>query len=497
MSIGSTRFEKRLFTGLVCLATLAATPGSAQTTAPSAKLQFLQTIPIPGWDTNAAGFDLFAFNPETRILYVADRTNHGIDAIDTRTNSFVGSLTVPNNASPNGVLVVPELQQMVVTDGGKNVLVYDLRLPGMGPDIYAVPGITGGTDALDYDPLNRRVYVINGNAPYMMTGIDLITKTVASQLALPGSPELMRFNPVDGLIYQVITDGDNKNAGAGVAVFDPVSNTLKPTFLTPDCVPHGIDIDPVSNTAILGCGGAQAQVLMDLKTGAVLKSFPDVTGTDLLLYNPNNRRFYTASSSNKSTTTGCPADGPTNPNYPVLGVFDALSSSTGRLVGIACSGRGAHGLGIDPIQNLIYVGATQYPADPADRSTGSTGVLVYYDPAPAAQNLTTNTRAMLTGLGGNGAGGMVNIRTIGRTLRLDANLQSVSGQTALINVTTTVGNEVIPCSIDYKSGNAVCNGTLVGDPMINGVALLAIDGAPAAQGKISAMPGPVPPVPAR
>nr|MDQ2901477.1 hypothetical protein [Acidobacteriota bacterium] len=254
MSRGSTRFEKRLFTGMLCLAAFAAMPANAQTTAPSAHLQFLQTIPIPGWDTNAAGFDLFAFNPETRIMYVADRTNHGIDAIDTRTNSFVGSLTVPNNASPNGVLVVPELQQMVVTDGKTNVLVYDLRLPGMGPDIYTVPGITGGTDALDYDPLNRRVYVINGNAPYFMTGIDLITKTVASQVALPGSPELMRFNPVDGLIYQVITDGDNKNAGAGVAVFDPVSNTLRPTFLTSDCVPHGIDIDPVSDTAILGCG---------------------------------------------------------------------------------------------------------------------------------------------------------------------------------------------------------------------------------------------------
>jgi hypothetical protein len=87
-----------------------------------------------------------------------------------------------------------------------------------------VPNITAGTDALTYDPLNRTVYVINGTAPYYITGIDLAYKTVSTQAALPGSPELNMFNPVDGLIYQVITDGDNKNAGAGLTVYDPYAN---------------------------------------------------------------------------------------------------------------------------------------------------------------------------------------------------------------------------------------------------------------------------------
>jgi hypothetical protein len=39
--------------------------------------------------------------------------------------------------------------------------------------------------------------------------------------------------PLDGKIWLVITDGDNINAVAGVAVFDPVANTLQPTWLIP------------------------------------------------------------------------------------------------------------------------------------------------------------------------------------------------------------------------------------------------------------------------
>ena len=46
-------------------------------------LQYLQDIGIPGWKaTGAAGnanVDLMGYNPLTRMMYLADRTNNGID----------------------------------------------------------------------------------------------------------------------------------------------------------------------------------------------------------------------------------------------------------------------------------------------------------------------------------------------------------------------------------------------------------------------------------
>jgi DNA-binding beta-propeller fold protein YncE len=65
--------------------------------APHAGLDYLQNITIPGWSNSGstqANFDPFAFNPVNHTMYVADRTNHGVFAIDTHSNEFVGSCNV-------------------------------------------------------------------------------------------------------------------------------------------------------------------------------------------------------------------------------------------------------------------------------------------------------------------------------------------------------------------------------------------------------------------
>jgi hypothetical protein len=424
-------------------------------------------------------------------MYVADRTNKSVGSIDTKTNSYVGTTVLPTGGSTNGVVIAPDLQQLIVTDGQANVIAYDLRVPGSQPAVYAVPNITGGTDALDYNPINQTVYVINGSAPYYMTGIDLVNQRVSSQLKLPASPELMKFDPVDGMIYQVFTDGDNKNAGAGVARYNPYTNTLSSTWPVP-CVPHGIDIDPVTNTAIIGCGTANpsvagsngGQALMDLGSGKILNRFPDVNGTDLLNFNSNNRRWYTASSGNISKTTGCPTDS-TN-SVPVIGVFDANgpTPNIGELVGVLCAGRNAHGLGIDTIQNNIYVGSRQYPVDPSDPTNGVVGVQVFSDPAPSTQRPSGFSQAVATALGGNAPTASVSFEPEGRSIRVDATIQNFGGSTALLSIATTVGSENVWCA--GSSGAATCAGILLGDPLIGGPVLLVSDGVPVAGGTIRA-----------
>ena len=451
-------------------------------------LQYSQTIGMPTWTNSGsaqANYDLFFFNPRTRVMYVADRVNHGVSAIDTRSNAAIGFMKMPNNSSPNGVLVAPDLQKLAVTDGGKNLWVWDLRLPGNDPMQYAIPNIGGGTDAFDYDLYNRTVYLINGTAPYYMTGVNLVTGAI-TQLQLPWSPELTRFNTVDGLIYQVITDGDNKNAAAGMIAYDPVANKITSTVLTPNCVPHGIDIDPVSNVALLGCGTNQGQIMINLKDGTIMKQFSDVTGTDLLVFNPNNRRFYTGSAGNVATTSGCSAD--STKAIPVIGIFDALMTGgvpVPRLVGVACAGRNAK-VGVDPIENFIYSPTRQYPADPNSATTGQTGVSVFIDPAPPAQPLTVKTQAVLKSLGSSTAVATVNTAIDGRVVRIDSTPTGVSGKTALLVFSTTVGYESVDCAVDTTSNKAICGGDLVGDPLIGSMVTLAVDGVAAARGPVAA-----------
>ena len=447
-------------------------------------LTLIETIPVPTWTNTGAtqaNLDIFAFNPWTRVMYVADRTNHAVTAIDTLNNGVIGVLPIPGGGSTNGVLVALDVQKLVVTDGKANVFVYDLRVPGVAPDAYALPGVTGGTDALDYDPLNHTVYVINGSAPYFITGIDLVNRNIRSQLALPGSPELMRFNPNDGMIYQAITDGDNAGKGRGLYVYDPVANKITAQYLTPDCTPHGVELDPVSNVAMLGCSPGP-QTFLDLnRGGAVIKTFANITGTDLTAFNPNTRNFYTGSGGNNIAATGCPTD--SGKNFPLIGIFNAPAAGQANFVGVQCSGRSAKGPGVDPIDNFIYVGTRQYPVDPADANTGQSGILVYLDPSPR-MDARPGTQVTISSLTGKQSLGTIQFSAAQRRgLRGSGTLQGLPKGIPAIVIPTSIGNELITCGTG-ADGVTFCDGPLLGTPLIGAPALLGVDGAPMARGVI-------------
>src|ERR1700704_848625 len=92
-------------------------------------LQYMQTIPVPNWRVGVANTDVFGFNPVTRIMYLADRTNHGVIAIDTHSNEVIGLIPMEATSVPNVPVVAIDLQQLAVTDGLSSVLVWDLRVP--------------------------------------------------------------------------------------------------------------------------------------------------------------------------------------------------------------------------------------------------------------------------------------------------------------------------------------------------------------------------------
>src|SRR5262245_41341923 len=299
----------------VCL-DLAVVPGekaNAATPTPLAGLEFLTKIPIINWTatgTNQASTDVWSFDPSTNTLYFADRVNKGVSVIDTNTNTYLGTLKVPTcdvagtrpGSCPSGVVVAPDLHKLVVTDrntaltaGGttvnlKSIFIYDLRLLSAAPIQLNLAAGTN-TDELDYDPINHRAYVANTSAPFFLTVVDLLTNAIVDSIPLPSNPEQPRFNPIDGMIYQSIPD-DDSNAGANSSVLriDPSKSgaaAIVKTFkLGPSCLARGIDIDPLTNTALVGCAAPGAQVLLDLSGDmSLITTFPGVTGTDTLYIN--------------------------------------------------------------------------------------------------------------------------------------------------------------------------------------------------------------------
>jgi hypothetical protein len=468
-------------------------------------VKFYQNITIPGWGTTGsagnANVDLMGYNPVTKMMYLADRTNRGIDVIDTHDNVVVGKIAMPPGSvygtpitGPNGVLVAVNLQQLVVTDGLQSVYVWDLRAPQAQPDVYTFPTSLGtDTDAVDYDPINQTIYVVTDNPPEYLIGISLPYKQIVAKIPLPVSSDLIKWNSIDGKIYVAAEDADgtDNNAAAGVYAYDPATGPNGPVTLiskTPACPGHGIDIDPISNIAVMGCFGGtgdKGDVAVNLSTGAVVNTFTDVGGTDAVVYNPNLRRFYAAAGLGTATTSGCPKG--TGPFTPVLG---SIGGATGALSGVACTG-GGHIAGVDPSTNSIYVPVSQYPADPSSGSTGVNGVLVFRDTTPLPQAPITSATAALSGTGSSAATGTVQISAIDRKLHATANPTGLpaGSMAAWLTVPTTITNEWLACAVNAAALSAVCSEDLIGEPVIGAQITFSVDmgqgGVAAARGIIT------------
>ena len=383
--------------------------------------------------------------------------------------------------------MAPDLQKLVVTSRQTTDWIYDLKTPGAPPVTVTVPS---GTDELDYDPIHQRVYVANTNAPFFLTGIDLAganANMVVAQIPLPGNPEQPRFNPVDGMIYMaipsvglVVIDPNAGSTGTGAIVTTLTGGGSGSLPSIAACGPQGNDIDPVTNTMLIGCRGTlNGEAVLNLTTGQMLSFQPYPTSNDVLKFNPNTRRWYTGTGGNLNNGGNCPSTN-TVTVWPALGVFAApapgSTSLNATFVGTTCTGRGGQRALVDTIGNNIYVNQTQYPADPSSSSTGQSGILALNDPAPT-QPTPARSQSVL------GSNGTVTFTQNGRTMNVFANLQGLTDAPTALVVTSTVGNETVACN--EAAGKATCTGNLIGDPAIGGIVDLANNGKILSKGTIA------------
>ena len=467
---------------------------------PDAGLQLQTLIPVPNWGTGAAGttaasWDIITFNPVTRVFYIADRNNHGATAIDTKTWRAIGSIALPGCAansacSPSGVGVAPDLQKLLITDRDMRAYIYDLRVPGQGPAATLI--VPAGPDEMDYDPLNHRYYFGNTTGPsFNVNVVDMVTNTYVGAISLPAAPENPRFNPVDGHIYVPVP-------GVEVDEIDPQQGTagaivrripFPASLLAAATCCNSFDIDPTTNTAVTASGQI---VALDIPSGTYTPLLVG-TGVDIGFFNPHNRRWYFGARLNGPTSAqNCPKDNATPPLTSEVAVVAEANPSGATLIGGSCTGRAARAAGVDPFQDNVYVPTPQYPSDPTSATTGSAGVLVFHDPAPADDlnvsggNEEGHSQAVLTPVAGSGVMGTVDFTLRRRNMSVEASLTGLPAtivNTVLV-VTTTVGNESINCGVDGR-GNGYCEGYVYGDPLIGGVVDVGSNGTFVAQGHIT------------
>ena len=391
-----TRYRKLVsyFSGTVATALLGAAAAAAPCTGPGAptttQTKCLTAITIPG--NPLRSFDISWTNPQRAEYYLGDRSNSGIDVIDTRTltfkrtiGGFVGiklnaaGTAVNNNISgPDGV--TSHGRWLYAGDGDSTLKVIDLD--ATSTPIKQVLS-TGGTTRVDEmalttdgklllaannaeDPPFATLFAANGDNA--VSNVSKIIKITVNPAIIPAgaglSLEQPAWDPRTQRFYTSIPIIANNPPGCnfgqlpgpitchgGLLASDPlhpvaVEGAFNPATHTgvialPACSPNGATVG-VDDELMLGCtpgnnpSDTQTTIISAKTTNSV--SVNGITGSDEVFFNAGDRRYYLGAS---KAIGGA-----------VLGVVDA---ETKFFIESIPQSSNSHSVAADSKRNLIFV----------------------------------------------------------------------------------------------------------------------------------------------
>jgi hypothetical protein len=372
-------------------------PGAPTTT----QTKCLTAVQIP--DNPLRSFDISWVNPDRAEYHLADRSNAGIDIIDTRHNSFKRRLpgfvgvvlnsagtAVNNNLSgPDGV--TSHGRWLYAGDGDSTLKVFDLNAQTASALKQTIS--TGGTTRVDEmaltadgkllitannaeDPPFATLFKANGDA--FTSAVTIITKIEVDNAIVPQGfglsieqstwePQTKRFyvsipviaNNPTGCNFGQLTG--NITCHGGLLVIDPTTlsaptatigafDSATNTGVVPlnACGPNGATVGPNANL-LLGCTPQNnPSDTTTLVINAKTKNFANVggiTGSDEVWFNAGDHRYYTGSSRACGLAGGCPTGG------AVLGVIDGTSV----LIETIPQSTNSHSVAADSKRNSIFV----------------------------------------------------------------------------------------------------------------------------------------------
>jgi hypothetical protein len=299
-------------------------------------------IQVPG--AALVSHDISWVDPVLNKYFLADRNNKAIDVVDPATlaiSQFINPGYAGVNAGgndfsgPDGVLTANSHTELWVGDSPGKVWVLDSTsgaiktLPGTATNPILVGGTTRA-DELCYDPTHNLIMIASpGESPPFVTFISTTTYKVVKRLTFPTATnglEQCQWKPDTGKFYQNVPEVNgpgNDTAPGAVAVIDPITMKVEKSFTIPlaACAgPQGMTIGQDSQI-LLGCNakspdGIRNSVIIDARTGAVVKILADLGGADAVWFNAGDGHYFIPSCNTACRTRG------TAGAAEVLGIVD-------------------------------------------------------------------------------------------------------------------------------------------------------------------------------
>lgn len=255
--------------GLFCAAASAAT-----------NYELLKKVTVPG----AGGWDYVVVDEAGRRVYIAHSTQ--VDVLDADSLALVG--TIPDTPGAHGVAIAPESGRGYVSAGKADAVVpFDLKTLKTSPQIK----VGKKPDAIVYEPLTRRVYVMNGDSD-TITVLNAADGSVAGTIELGGGPEY-GVSDIKGNFYVNL---EEKNETLHI---DANALAVKDRWpLAPCGTPTALAMDVTAHRLFVGCRSKHLGVV-NSDTGKLVFTAPIGERVDAATFDPATKLVYLSTGDGK------------------------------------------------------------------------------------------------------------------------------------------------------------------------------------------------------
>lgn len=286
-------------------------------------------LPIGGNDT---GYDFLRVDGAAGRLYVTHGTR--VEVLELPSGRKHGEVAGLNGV--HGVELLPERGKGYASDGlDRAVVVFDRGTLAERARI----GPTGlKPDAIQYDPVSARLFVVNGGESGDVTVVDPATDAIVGTVELGG-----------GKLEQIGFDAHgrgfvNDEAKAVVHVFKTASLRRQGEWKMGTCKePTGMAVDTVHQRIFAACGN-NVLVVLDSGNGHVVATVPIGTDPDGVAFDARQALLFV---SNRDGT---------------LDVIHEDTPDRYQRVQVLATGPGARTLALDDASGRIYVPTAQFTA---------------------------------------------------------------------------------------------------------------------------------------
>ncbi len=240
-------------------------------------VRLIRTIPVP----NIKGrIDHMASDAPGKRLFVAALGNNSVEAIDLGEGKSIKS--IQGLKEPQGVLVIPELNLLLVANGGDGVLnIYNSE--SLAP-VMAIR-FSGDADNIRYDQAAGRVYVGYGEGAIGI--VDAKSLRRIGDIALLGHPESFQLETKGQRIFVNVP-----TAGKIVVLDRTKQSAIGEWPVEGSCSNFPMALDEEGKHLLVACRHPAKIIMYDTDTGKKVSSFPIADDADDLYFDAARKLVY-------------------------------------------------------------------------------------------------------------------------------------------------------------------------------------------------------------